>query len=69
MGWGGFLYLKRRVEVRFKALILSNKKVANWNKFIKRVHMRFGSREDVVKEFNKLIQEKGIEEYKKVQRT
>lgn len=31
--------------------------------------MRFGSKEDVVKEFNKLIQEKGMEEYKKVQRT
>jgi hypothetical protein len=61
--------LKRRVEVWFKALILSNKKVANWDKFIKRVHMRFGSREDVVEEFNKLIQERGMEEYKKVQRT
>lgn len=37
--------------------------MANWEVFTRALGIRFGDREDVVEELNKLTQDKGVDEY------
>jgi len=39
--------------------------IVSWEKFFKAICKRFDSRNDIIKDFNKLIQEKSVEDYVK----
>jgi len=54
------IYLEGRAFVWFDNFVLSSRDVGRWDEFKKRICMRFGNREDVVEEFNKLTPERGI---------
>jgi hypothetical protein len=52
--------LEGRAFVWFDNFVLSSRDVGRWDEFKKRICIRFGNREDVVEEFNKLTPERGI---------
>lgn len=44
----------------FKGFLLEGDNLANRKEFIRVICMRFGSRVDVMEEFNKLVQDKSV---------
>jgi len=52
--------LEGRAFVWFDNFVLSSRDVDRWDEFKKEICIRFGNREDVVEEFNKLIPKRGI---------
>jgi len=59
----GSLYLEGKVEIWFEGYMCWVEVSLEWEEFSRVICSRFGSREDIVEEFNKLTQEGGIEEY------
>ena len=57
------LYLEGKAEIWFEGYMCGLDVNIEWEEFSKAICSRFGSREDVVEEFNKLKQENGMEEY------
>jgi len=49
--------------VWYEGFLFGEEDLTGWEEFTKGLCMRFGKKEDVVKEFNYLVQEKNVEEY------
>jgi hypothetical protein len=49
------LYLEGKAEVWSEGLLIGDHDLTNWEEFVRSIYIRFGSRKDVVDEFNKLI--------------
>jgi len=49
--------------VWYEGFLFGEEDLTGWEEFTKGLCMRFGRKEDVVKEFNYLVQEKNMEEY------
>jgi hypothetical protein len=57
------LYLEGKAEVWSEGLLIGDHDLTNWEEFVRSIYIRFGSRKDVVDEFNKLIQNRAVKEY------
>lgn len=57
------LYLEGKTEVWSEGLLIGDHDLTNWEEFVRSIYIRFGSRKDVVDEFNKLIQNRVVKEY------
>jgi hypothetical protein len=57
------LYLEGKAEIWFEGYMCGLDVSLEWEEFSKAICSRFGSRDDIVEEFNKLTQEGGMEEY------
>ena len=56
-------YLEGKADVWFEGLVRENESWMDWEEFAQILCRRFGSREDSVEEFNKLIQDKSVDDY------
>jgi len=52
-----------KIEVWYKGFLYGEKYLVRWEDFTKALCMWFGNMKDVVEKFNKLVQEKEVEEY------
>jgi hypothetical protein len=56
-------YLEGKADVWFEGLVRGNDSHIKWEEFSQDLCRRFGSQDDIVKEFNKLIQDGNMDEY------
>ena len=56
-------YLEGKADVWFEGLVRKNESWMDWEEFAQILCRRFGSREDSVEEFNKLNQDKSVDDY------
>ena len=56
-------YLEGKVDVWFEGLIQGNGSHIDWEEFSQDLCRRFGSKEDIVEEFNKLTQDGNMDDY------
>jgi hypothetical protein len=56
-------YLEGKANVWFEGLVRKNESWMDWEEFAQILCRQFGSREDSVEEFNKLIQDKSVDDY------
>lgn len=54
------LYLECKVEVWIEGFLIGDHDLTNWVEFVRSICTRLGSKDDVMEELNKLVQEKGI---------
>jgi hypothetical protein len=57
------LYLEGKAEIWFEGYMCGLDVSLEWEEFSRAICSRFGNRDDIVEEFNKLTQEGGMEEY------
>lgn len=57
------IYLKRKTQIWFEGYICNIERMINQDEFSRAVCNRFGSRDDMVQEFNELVQEGNVYEY------
>lgn len=57
-----FVFLNNQ-KMWFEWFLYIGENLANWEVFTRALCIRFGDREDVVEELNKLTQDKGVDEY------
>lgn len=57
-----FVFLNNQ-KMWFEWFFYIRENLANWEVFTRALCIRFGDREDVVEELNKLTQDKGVDEY------
>jgi hypothetical protein len=55
--------LDENVEIWFEEFMYAGEYLTNWDEFYKAICKRFGSRDDIVEEFNKLIQDNGVKDH------
>jgi hypothetical protein len=56
-------YLEGKADVWFEGLVWENDSWIDWEEFAQTLCKRFGNREDSVEEFNKLIQDRSVDDY------
>ena len=59
------LYVEEKSEIWFESYMCNRESVVNWDEFSRAVCNRFGNKDDVVEEFNKLVHESSVNEYVK----
>lgn len=57
------LFLEGKAEVWFEGFLVGDHDLTNWEGFVRCLCNRLRSREHVAEEFNKLVHDKGMEEY------
>ena len=57
------MHLEGKEEIWYKCFLYGKDDLANKGEFTRAICIRFDSREDVMGEFNKLVQDKYMEEY------
>lgn len=51
------------MDVWFEGLIRGNEILISWEEFSQSICKRFGGKDDIVEEFNKLVQDKSMDDY------
>jgi hypothetical protein len=55
--------LESKADVWFEGFARGNESLIDWEEFSQSICRRFGNKKDVVEEFNKLLQDRGVKEY------
>ena len=55
--------MESKADVWFEGFARGNESLIDWEEFSQSICRRFGNKKDVVEEFNKLLQDRGVKEY------